>query len=134
MKQYVIDHINKFPVEESHYSRNKNPYKKYLSPLLNQTKKHQMYLEQCDQINCPDIFKITLSSYSKIFTTEFNLSFGPPKSDTCSTCDAGKSNEEHLENYHAALEAMKLDKERAKESQNIIFIIWIYNRRCHFQN
>ncbi|CAG9794526.1 unnamed protein product [Diatraea saccharalis] len=41
---------------------------------------------------------------------KFNLSFGYPKSDTCATCDAGDSNEEHKANYYAAVEAMQVDR------------------------
>lgn len=122
VKQFVMNHINKFPVEESHYSRHKNPHKKYLSPQLNQTKMHELYLEECESHNLPDRFKVKNKYYSNIFNTEFNLSFGQPKSDTCNICDAGESNEEHTENISKAFEAMKYDKEVAKTLKDLVFI------------
>lgn len=45
----IVSHINQFPAEESHYSRNKNHNRKYLSPLLNITRLHQLYIEQCKE-------------------------------------------------------------------------------------
>ncbi|CAG9773378.1 unnamed protein product [Ceutorhynchus assimilis] len=122
VKQHVIAHINKFPAEMSHYSRNRNPNKKYLSPLLNLSKMYQLYLEECDQEKLPEKFRVKKSSYSKLFVTKFNLSFGSPKSDTCSICDTGESKEEHKENYIAAINALKMDREKAKTLDNIVYI------------
>lgn len=122
VKDFAMTHIKRFPVEESHYSRNRNPHKKYLSPLLNLSKMYELYLAECDQQKLADKFKIKKCTYSKIFVTEFNLSFGNPKSDTCTTCDAGEVNEEHLENYTAGTNALKADREKAKVTNNIVFI------------
>ncbi|KAJ8930926.1 hypothetical protein NQ314_016225 [Rhamnusium bicolor] len=85
----VKDHINQFPAESSHYSRHKIFNKKYLSPELNITKMYNLYIEDCDEKKRPEMYKVKKCTYSKIFSTNFNLSFGHPKSDTCSTCDAG---------------------------------------------
>lgn len=57
---------------------------------------HELYLATCVEQNLPEIYKIKKCTYNKVFVTEFNLSFGYPKSDTCATCDAGNSNEEHV--------------------------------------
>lgn len=122
VEQYIIEHINKFPVEESHYSRNRNPHKKYLSPLLNQKKMYQLYIDECVREDLPLKFKIKQKTYSKIFVSKFNLSFGNPRSDTCSTCDAGGSNEEHKENYLAGFQALKHDRERVKHSSNMVYV------------
>lgn len=46
VRQQIIDHIKTFPAEESHYSRNKNPHKKYLSPLLNQSRMYELYIQK----------------------------------------------------------------------------------------
>lgn len=118
----IIEHISSFPAEQSHYSRNKNIHKLYLSPLLNVSKLHRLYIEKCEEENLPDKYKIKISSFSKIFETEFNLSFGYPKSDTCATCDAGEANEEHKENYHAATEAMQADRKKPQSDNNVLFI------------
>lgn len=81
-----------------------------------------MYLEECDQQKLPENFKIKKCSYSRIFITEFNLSFGHPKSDTCTTCDTGEANEEHKENYTAGNNALKADREKAKVTDNTVYI------------
>nr|CAI5856593.1 unnamed protein product [Callosobruchus analis] len=98
VKQYIIEHIKLFPASESHYSRNKNPNKKYLSPMLN-------------------ISKI------KIFSTEFNLSFGEPRSDTCSSCDGRKGDEEHIQNYNEAFSLQRIDREYAKSNNGVCYLI-----------
>lgn len=41
-EQYVIDHIQSFPVESSHYSRSQNPDRKYLPPTLSISKMYRL--------------------------------------------------------------------------------------------
>ncbi|KAB0802996.1 hypothetical protein PPYR_05182 [Photinus pyralis] len=118
----IENHIKKFPAEESHYSRNKNCYKKYLSPLLNITLMHKLYLEECKRDGLEECFHIKLSSYSNIFSTKFNLSFGYPRSDTCSVCDAGKNTDIHTENYKAAFASQKRDREKPMTENNICYL------------
>lgn len=118
----VKAHISSFPAEQSHYSRSKNMHKLYLSPLLNVTKMHSLYLEMCKKENLTEKYKIKKTTYNKIFVTEFNLSFGYPKSDTCATCDAGDSNEVHKENYYAAVEAMQADRKKPKPADGVLYI------------
>lgn len=90
----IIAHINRFPTEQSHYSRNSDPHKRYLAPNLNMSIMYRLYIEDCKETNKSENFLIKKSTYARIFSTKFNLSFSHPKSDTCSTCDSGKSNEE----------------------------------------
>lgn len=76
----IVSHIKQFPAEESHYSRNKNQNRKYLSPLLNVSQLHQLYIKQCKEKKMDDKYMVKLSFYRHIFATKFNLSFGHPKS------------------------------------------------------
>lgn len=122
VKDYVMEHIKCFPAESSHYSRNHNPNRKYLSPLLNISKMHALYLLQCKETNQQDEYLVKESTYRNIFNDEFNLSFLQPRSDTCSTCDSGNKNEEHVENFTAAFNLLKYDREYAKTSENTAFI------------
>lgn len=110
------------PAEESHYSRASNIFKKYLPPLLSVPKMHNLYLENCAEDNDRDCFRVTESTYRNIFVSKFNLPFGHHKSDTCSTCDAGESNEEHVEMYHASFELLKADRENAKTCDNVAYL------------
>ena len=49
--ELVKRHIESFPSYESHYSRESNPHKKYLSPDLNITKMYLLYKEHCSETN-----------------------------------------------------------------------------------
>lgn len=122
VKEYIVQHIAMFPAEESHYSRHSNIYKKYLSPLLSVPKLHKLYLEKCAEDNVPQHYRVTESTYRNVFVSKFNLSFGHPKSDTCSTCDAGHSNEEHIEMFHAAFNSLKSDRDNAKVANNVAYL------------
>ncbi|KAJ8875937.1 hypothetical protein PR048_023845 [Dryococelus australis] len=86
---YIIEHIKEFPSKSSRYSRNINPHRRYLSPLMNLSKIHRFYTEKCVANYLPDKFKAKRCSYSRIFTTEFNLLSRRPRSDTHSLSDAG---------------------------------------------
>ncbi|KAK3730795.1 hypothetical protein RRG08_033228 [Elysia crispata] len=80
----------------SHYSRNQNPNKVYLSEELNV---HLMWLLYLKQYENDQYVKYTSGKkhdmkpvvkykyYSNIFLTEFNIVFGSPRSDTCLKCD-----------------------------------------------
>lgn len=76
----IRNHIKSFPSRNSHYGL-KDSKKVYLSEDLNLKKMFSMFLEKC-----PDK-RVSYESYRTIFTKEFNISFGYPRTDTCSTCD-----------------------------------------------
>ena len=70
---------------KSHYSRNKNKRCQYLSPILSIAEMHRLYFQKYEA----GIQNLTVKYhyYSQVFNTEFNRSFGYPKSDTCGTCE-----------------------------------------------
>ncbi|XP_074035892.1 uncharacterized protein [Leptinotarsa decemlineata] len=78
--QHVFDHISSFKGRLSHYSLNDSK-KLYLPEELNITKMFNMF-----KLVHPTE-KISYETYRNIFNTKFNISFGYPRSDTCSTCD-----------------------------------------------
>ena len=97
VKQMVRQHISSFPAQKSHYSRKKNPGKKYLAEELNVSRMYTFFLEEnqpeylsyirqledCRQkqiLYSGRVVKPMLveRSYRKIFDTEFNLGFGQP--------------------------------------------------------
>lgn len=121
--QYIVSHIESFPSESSHYSRNNNPNRKYLSPLLNISKMFSLYKQKCVDDNKPECYSIKDTTYRKIFCQSFNLNFGNPRSDTCSRCDAGESNNtEHVSFYKAAYETQRKDRELAINNHKICYI------------
>ena len=72
-KAFIRQHIESFPVYESHYSRSDNPHRRYLSPELSQAKMYHLYKEKCNENGCRPVSDWV---YRKIFCEEFNLSFG----------------------------------------------------------
>ncbi|KAK9710177.1 hypothetical protein QE152_g26192 [Popillia japonica] len=77
----VRDHIKSFQCIQSHYSRRDNPNTYYLPETLTVKEMHKIFLDE--NPNKPLSYNI----YWKVFSKEFNLKFGLPKSDTCSICD-----------------------------------------------
>lgn len=90
----IKNHINSFPRCVSHYSRNDNREKRYLSPELSVKKMYRMYLEKyendfLERKSRGEQIKpvIKYDFYTQYFNTNFNLSFATPKSYTCQTFD-----------------------------------------------
>ncbi|CAH1983743.1 unnamed protein product [Acanthoscelides obtectus] len=81
----IKGHIKSFPKYSSHYSRVKNPHTKYLSGELSIHKMYNLYLQYCQENNIQNPVKE--SFYRFIFTTQFNLRFKRPHTDTCTICD-----------------------------------------------
>jgi len=116
----VKQHIASFPSETSHYSRTKNPNRKYLSPLLSINKMYNLYKNECDKNN---ILPVSSASYRKLFTEEFNLGFGSPRTDTCTTCDKSSDGcQEHKQKADYAFDVQKKDRLTAASSDNVQYI------------
>lgn len=90
----VRSHIKSFKGRESHYSH-KDSNKTYLPQDLNVSKMHKMFKEMYPDVIC------SCESYRNIFNKDFNISFGYPRSDTCSTCDKYAAQKKYLENQLA---------------------------------
>ena len=74
----VMEHISSFPTKMSHYA---NKDYSYLSERLNLKIMHNLFIEKH-----PDLH-VKYGFYRKIFLERFNLKFGHPQVDTCSTCE-----------------------------------------------
>lgn len=129
----VINFISKFPTYESHYSRNKNPNRRYLAPHLSLGKMYELYKEG----NKNPVSKYV---FSDVFGKKFNLHFHAPVSDSCRKCDyfanklksLSNTNEisqiETERNLHqakaeSAREGMRRDAELAKNDPEEITVI-----------
>ncbi|KAJ4430546.1 hypothetical protein ANN_19134 [Periplaneta americana] len=84
---FIEQHINSFPVCESHYTRNDNVNRKYLSLLLNIRRMYDLYKEACLKGNREFVKE---SCYRHIFNTQFNLHLQKPRKYTCKNCDSYK--------------------------------------------
>lgn len=80
-KLSVINFIKRFQVIENHYCRSKTSNRIYLHSDLNINKMWRMYngstLEE---------LQVKPSYFRHIFKTVFNIGFGSPQTDACSTC------------------------------------------------
>ena len=83
-KQSVVDFVKKFNVIENHYCRSKTSCRQYLDSELNINKMWRMY----DAETCDETKKVKLSYFPHIFRTNFNIGFGTPATDACSTCNS----------------------------------------------
>ena len=89
LKKQVREHIELFPRRKSHYSRADNKKREYLDEGLSISRMYLLYLEKYEpQIKTTGAKpQVKEWLYRKIFTEEYNLGFGYPRSDTCETCD-----------------------------------------------
>lgn len=77
------NHINSSQSRNSHYSLKKSN-KVYLSEELNINKMHEMFLQKHPE----EVTNVSYETYRTVLNRDFNISFGYPRSDTCSYCDA----------------------------------------------
>lgn len=132
VRRMIRQHIDSFPRQLSHYSR-KNSEKECLSPDLSLSKMYSLFIE----LN-PDV-KASKTLYEEVFTKEFNLRFGVPRSDTCKYCDmnyikliSAKTEEErknieiqsnlHHSKADQAYKQLKQDADIARKNKNIIVL------------
>lgn len=78
-KQMIQGHIQSFTCRASHYARRGAPGRKFLPSDLSVSKMHRMFLEQ-------NHHQVSYSLYWSIFVYDFNLAFGHPAKDVCSSC------------------------------------------------
>ena len=155
VKDLIREHIRSFPAKHSHYSRKDNSGRVYLSSELSIARLHKNFL----QIHDPEYIQLEeenlrrkvshqplqklrkpLASehfYHDIFVTEFNIHFGIPRTDTCSTCDSLKlqidqattdseralleqQHSDHLSLAKAGYDTFRYDPEMSKKSWEVI--------------
>ena len=75
--QEVVDHINSFPLKQSHYTD-----KQYLDERLSVKKMFSLFKEKYPET------VVKYEFYYKIFKGRFGYSFGKPQIDTCCECEA----------------------------------------------
>lgn len=123
IKENIKTHIKQFPSVQSHYSRSHNPYREYLSPTLSLAKMYRDYVNSLPQKEKDPMF-VKQGYYNKVFSEDFNLGFGSPKSDTCSVCDMIDNTNitSHLEDVKQAGIEMKADREEARSRKGTTFM------------
>ena len=85
----VQEHVRLYPAERSHYSRNQNPNRLYLSPMLTICEMYRQYESWAADRK---VVPVSAATYRSIFCSNFNLEFECPRSDTCSKCETAGIN------------------------------------------
>lgn len=80
-REAIVTFIKTLQPLETHYAREKIRQRQYLHPELNIKKIWKMYMDQA----VPG-FGVSFSFFRNIFVTKFNIGFGSPRQDVCSTC------------------------------------------------
>ncbi|KAJ8890794.1 hypothetical protein PR048_010303 [Dryococelus australis] len=93
MMNSVREYIKPFPSYQSHYTRAKNPNRRYLSTDLNVRIMYNLINDFCSK---KDVLPVTNYIYRRVSNTEFNLHFHAPNKDSCSNCDKYKFAKENL--------------------------------------
>lgn len=81
-RKSIKEFIKKLVPLEIHYCRSKIKSRQYLASNLNINKLYKIYIAQAEEQ-----FKSVKASYfRRIFNISFNIGFGTPATDVCSTC------------------------------------------------
>ncbi|KAE9536991.1 hypothetical protein AGLY_006798 [Aphis glycines] len=118
-KNLIIEHVNSFPRDESHYGRKKSK-KEYLSQDLNISRLFRSFKDKF-----PDS-PVTYRFFFETFKQKCpNISFHKPRTDTCSKCDllsaevAAKPRDKHTKNM-LELHHKKAEKARQQMKQDTV--------------
>ena len=126
--QAIIDHINSFNPQLSHYNLAHTPHKRFLDPDLSIRSLWNDFNALEDQT------KISYSKYQKVFRS-LNIGFGRPSQDECDLCEFYKTHSHtdgeeqdkceqckmlklHLENARLARKEYQNDKKIAASSSH----------------
>lgn len=112
--QSIRNFISRLKPVESHYNRSKSN-RLYLSPLLSC---RQLWRAWKDEYLAETPDNPRLYSYKQfhhIFVTEYNIAFGMPRTDLCSTCVKYEAQIKAKENSEEATLQLKLHRLRAKQ-------------------
>lgn len=109
----VKTHISSFKGRKGHYNLSESN-KVYLPEDLNIRKMYNMYCETNNNLH------VSYETYRTIFSTNFNISFGYPRKDTCSTCDELIAKIKNLESEQVCLSTDANLKEELKQKQKVL--------------
>ena len=112
-KDAVIQYTKKFKPLQSHYSRGKKCNRQYLHSKLSVHKMWSMYKEEN-----PEEFHVEYDYYRTVFNDNFNIGFGTPYVDKCSTCSSLENRiagqKRHSERHELQLQ-LKVHKLRSNQ-------------------
>ncbi|XP_041355618.1 uncharacterized protein LOC121373208 [Gigantopelta aegis] len=110
-KERIRTHISTFTCRASHYARREAPGRKYLPSDLSVAKMHKMFIDQNHE-------QVSYTLYWSVFVYDFNLAFGHPAKDICSTCVK----------FRMQIKNPELSEEEKREQ---ITLFMFHRRRAH---
>lgn len=114
----VKQHIDSFPLVESHYCR-ANTDNKYLDAELSLPKMYELYVAFFENSGLNPSLKVTLRVYRTIFNEDFDIKFNQIKKDACDECVAFKNADSHTKtNLKVSHDEHLWLKNRARERKN----------------
>lgn len=130
IKDGVVAHINTIPRIDSHYLRAQTT-REFIEGGKSLADLHRDYKNECIEKNLPFA---NLTMYSRIFNTNFNISFFTPKKDQCDLCSSynnarveereaiQEKYDKHLKEKVLSRAEKEEDKKKAKESEGKIIV------------
>lgn len=110
----VIEHVNSFPRDESHYGRKKSN-KEYLSQDLNINRLYRAFKEKYSDSNIT--YKLDYKTFKKKFP---QVSFHRPRTDTCSKCDLLSAKIWTKPGDRTAKTALQLHHKKSEKAREVI--------------
>lgn len=115
-RKSIKDFIKKLVPLEVHYCRSKIKSRQYLASNLSINKLYRMYISQArDQFIC-----VKASYFRIIFNTSFNIGFGCPATDVCSTCLTLKEKVKHEKDVSKKNQLKRVHDLRAKAFYSLL--------------
>jgi len=107
----IREFIRNLEARESHYSRERNPGKKYLAANTTKRMLFAHFMENNPHFAEIEDQSINLNLFSRIFDYEFNIAFGYPRSDLCDRCELFNVRRKTAERYNNAVELAQIQRE-----------------------
>lgn len=128
IREGVRQHIDSIPKIESHYLR-ANTTRLFIDGSKSIADIHKDYVAICNEKKVPFA---NYTSFYRIFTKEYNISFFAPKKDLCETCVAfdnaeGEEKQSLEEKYNQHLIEKNLSREEKKtdkENSNAVVVVY----------
>lgn len=115
VKKFIIS----FPAIENHYCRSKTSVRMYLNSELNIKKMWRLYQSQVTD----ESLSVKHWYFRNVFNTYFNIGFGSPRTDVCSTCislDEKKKAEKNEEEKNKLITEKRVHMLKAKAFYSLL--------------
>ena len=126
LKILVRKFIGSLEARESHYSRESNPHKLFLSSGSTKKKLYDQFIHEHPKFNpfVPEyVHNLRYWMFCKIFNEEFNIGIGFPRSDLCHVCELLHKREQvaNRENNIEEIEQIQVEQRIHWENADVFY-------------